>query len=88
MTYFAIYYTKNNQKWDKQQSALVECTPYYRELCGDSSCCSIDGRLSIENAHMVARRECKGKRQAYKLYRAERLRDIHEDNRPLIIVTQ
>ena len=88
MTYFAIYYTKNTQRWDNTKNMLVECSPYYQELLGDSSCCYIDGRLSLSNAHMVAKRECKGKRQAYKLYRAERLRDIHEDNRPLIIVTQ
>jgi hypothetical protein len=88
MQYIAVYYTINNLSWDSSKNELAAVTPYYQELLGDSGICFIDGRLSLDNAHMVARRECKGKRNAYKLYKANRLRDLKEDNRPLIKVKQ
>jgi len=52
------------------------CLPYIAELCGLDSVAYIDGRLSRKNASWEARSLCVGRRFAYKVYRANRLRDI------------
>ena len=57
MNYYVRFYIENDRKWNKETNNFDMVKPYYKRKLGSDAIQKIDGRLSLDNQILQAKRK-------------------------------